>query len=123
MRGAVTVTENALSSLLGLAAHEVPGVVGMAPANVKEGIQKILGQSQARDGVQVSGEGNKRSVEIYIVVAFGTNISAVAENVRERITHAAKSMAGIELEGVRVHVVGVAKPGANTVKKKGSKGA
>jgi uncharacterized alkaline shock family protein YloU len=121
MKGTVTVTENALASLLGLAAHEVPGVVGMAPANVKEGIQKILGQSQARDGVVVSGEGTKRSVEIHIVVAFGTAIAAVAENVRERITHAAKSLAGIELEAVRVHVVGVAKPGM-TVKKKGARG-
>ena len=122
MKGTVTVTENALASLLGLAAHEVPGVVGMAPANVKEGIQKILGQSQARDGVIVSGEGAKRSVEIHIVVAFGTAIAAVAENVRERITHVAKAMAGIELEAVRVHVVGVAKSSVG-VKKKGSRGA
>ncbi len=115
------VTENALASLLGLAAHEVPGVVGMAPANVKEGIQKILGQSQARDGVVVSGDGTRRSVEIHIVVAFGTGIAAVAESVRDRIVHAAKSLAGIELESVRVHVVGVAKPGA-TPKKRGARG-
>jgi uncharacterized alkaline shock family protein YloU len=121
MKGTVTVTENALASLLGLAAHEVPGVVGMAPANVKEGIQKILGQSQARDGVVVSGEGLKRSVDIHIVVAFGTGIAAVAESVRDRIVHAAKTLGGVELESVRVHVVGVAKPGTQT-KKRGVRG-
>ncbi len=121
MKGNITVTENALASLLGLAAHEVPGVVGMAPANLKEGIQKILGQPQSRDGVVVSGEGNTRNVEVYVVVAFGTAIQAVAENVKERIVFAAKSLAGVELEAVKVHVVGVSKPGING-KKKGARG-
>jgi uncharacterized alkaline shock family protein YloU len=121
VKGNITVTENALASLLGLAAHEVPGVVGMAPASLKEGIQKILGQPQSRDGVVVSGEGNTRNVEVYVVVAFGTAIQAVAENVKERIVFAAKSLAGIELETVKVHVVGVAKPGVNG-KKKGARG-
>lgn len=122
MKGTINVTENALASLLGLAAHEVPGVVGMAPANLKEGIQKILGQPQSRDGVVVAGEGTTRSCEVYIVVAFGTAIHAVAENVKDRIVHTAKALAGIELSSVKVHVVGVAKPGATTTKKKGVRG-
>ena len=110
MKGTLTVTENALASLLGLAAHEVPGVVGMAPSNLKEGLQKILGRAQASDGVVVAGEASARTVDVNIVVAFGTNISTVAENVRERIVYTAKTLAGVQLEGVRVHVVGVAKP-------------
>ena len=77
MKGTLTVTENALASLLGLAAHEVPGVVGMAPSNLKEGLQKILGRAQASDGVVVAGEASARTVDVNIVVAFGTNISTV----------------------------------------------
>jgi uncharacterized alkaline shock family protein YloU len=123
VKGTINVTENALASLLGLAAHEVPGVVGMAPANLKEGIQKILGQPQSRDGVVVSGEGTNRNCEIYVVVAFGTAIHAVAENVKDRIVHTAKALAGIDLQNVKVHVVGVAKPGATSPKKKGVRGA
>jgi uncharacterized alkaline shock family protein YloU len=118
MKGTITVTENALASLLGLAAHEVPGVVGMAPASLKEGIQKILGRAQARDGVVVIGDGPKRGVDLHVVVAFGTNINAVAEGVRQRVQYAAKTFAGIELDAVRVHVVGVSKPGANAPKAK-----
>jgi uncharacterized alkaline shock family protein YloU len=109
MKGTITVTENALASLLGLAAHEVPGVVGMAPSNIREGLQKILGRAQARDGVVVAGELHKRTVDLHIVIAFGTNVNAVAENVRERVNYAAKTFAGVELESVKVHVVGVSK--------------
>jgi uncharacterized alkaline shock family protein YloU len=119
MKGTLTVTENALASLLGLAAHEVPGVVGMAPSNLKEGLQKILGRAQASDGVLVAGESHARTVDVHIVVAFGTNISTVAENVRERIVYTAKTLAGVQLEGVSVHVVGVAKPTAGKPGKAG----
>ena len=123
MKGTITVTENALASLLGLAAHEVPGVVGMAPVSLKEGIQKILGRAQARDGVVVVGDGPKRGVDLHVVVAFGTNINAVAEGVRQRVQYAAKAFAGIELDAVRVHVVGVSKPGANAPKAKRARAA
>ncbi len=109
MKGNIVVTENALASLLGLAAHEVPGVVGMASANLRQALAKILERSQARDGVTVTSEGAKRKADIHIVVGFGTNIRAVAENVRERMNYAAKNFAGIELTDVRVHVVGVSK--------------
>ena len=122
MKGTLTVTENALASLLGLAAHEVPGVVGMAPSNLKEGLQKILGRAQASDGVIVAGEATARTVDVHIVVAFGTNISTVAENVRERIVYAAKTLAGVHLEGVRVHVVGVAKPSVGKVSARRTRG-
>jgi uncharacterized alkaline shock family protein YloU len=112
LKGTITVTENALASLLGLAAHEVPGVVGMAPANLREGLQKILGRNQARDGVVVSGEGPRRSVDVYVVVAFGVAIKAVADGVRDRIVYAARTYADVDLDQVRVHVVGVSREAA-----------
>ena len=53
-RDRVTVTDEALATLIGLAAHEVPGVVGMAPATIREGLKRILGVRQADEGVVVS---------------------------------------------------------------------
>jgi uncharacterized alkaline shock family protein YloU len=116
LRGTITVTESALASLLGLAAHEVPGVVGMAPSNLREGIQKILGQGQVSEGVVVSGDPSKRLVDVYVVVAFGVSINAVAESVRDRISYAAKTYAGVELSDVRVHVVAVSKEAVRRAK-------
>ena len=56
-RDRVTVTNEALSTLIGLAAHEVPGIIGMAPANLREGIKRILGARRADEGVEVSRQG------------------------------------------------------------------
>jgi uncharacterized alkaline shock family protein YloU len=107
----VHVADDALASILGLAAHEVPGVVGMAPANIGEGLRRVLGLSQVDEGVVIEHpEGEKRaSVDIHVVVAYGVNIPVVAESVRERARFAARRYAGITLDDVRVHVDGVSR--------------
>ncbi len=107
MSGTIQITEAALASLIGLTAHEIPGVVGMAPANLKEGISRVLGRANASDGVVIGKEGGKFTADLYIVVAYGVSIPRVAENIVERVTHMVKSQAGIELAAARVHAVGV----------------
>lgn len=111
VKDGVTVTSEALATLLGLAAHEVPGVVGMAPVSIREGIKRILGVSQADEGVEVEREegSDTATVDLYVVVAYGVNIPVVADSVRERVQYAAKTYAGIHVDNVRVHVAGVSR--------------
>jgi uncharacterized alkaline shock family protein YloU len=107
LNGHITITEAALASLIGLTAHEVPGVVGMAPANLREGIQRVLGRAHARDGVVIGRDGGQYVADLYVVLAYGVNIPTVARNISERVEHAVKTLAGVELRATRVHAVGV----------------
>ncbi len=108
---AVRVADDALASIIGLAAHEVPGVVGMAPANITEGIRRILGVRQVDEGVVIEHpNGEKRAdVDLHVVVAYGVNIPVVAASIRDRVRYASKSLAGITLDEVRVHVAGISR--------------
>ncbi len=114
-RGAVVdhvqVADDALATVIGLAAHEVPGVVGMAPASLSEGLRRILGVSQVDEGVEVerSEDGAATRIVLHVVVAYGVNIPAVAESVVERVRYAAKTYAGIDVVDVKVHVAGVSR--------------
>jgi uncharacterized alkaline shock family protein YloU len=110
----VRVSDDALATVIGLAAHEVPGVVGMAPASLSEGLRRILGVSQVDEGVEVeraagAAEGAVTKVVLHVVVAYGVNIPAVAESVVERVRYAATTFAGVELADVKVHVAGVSR--------------
>lgn len=107
----VVVTDGALAKVVGLSAHEVPGVVGMAPASLGEGIRRILGTRQVDEGVVISKreQPDRAEVDIHVVVAYGVNIPVVADGVRERVRYAAKTYAGVTIEKVRVHVAGVSR--------------
>lgn len=112
LKGNITVTESALAAILGLAAHEVPGVIGMSPAGIRESISRILGRSEASEGVVVKPDPNapgKYQADLYVVVAFGARIPTVVDSIGERVHWAAKSLAGVELSTVRIHVVGVSR--------------
>ncbi|RJF70994.1 Asp23/Gls24 family envelope stress response protein [Deinococcus cavernae] len=107
MSGSIQITEAALASLIGLTAHEIPGVVGMAPANLKEGISRVLGRANASDGVLIGKEAGKFTADVFIVAAYGVSIPTVARNIAERVEHVCKTQAAIDLSAVRVHAVGV----------------
>ncbi|GMA16695.1 Asp23/Gls24 family envelope stress response protein [Deinococcus metallilatus] len=107
MTGSIVISEAALASLIGLTAHEIPGVVGMAPANLKEGLSRVLGRANAREGVVVGREGGEYTADLYVVVAYGVSIPTVARNIKDRVEHIVKTQAGIELKATRVHAVGV----------------
>jgi uncharacterized alkaline shock family protein YloU len=107
----VRVSDSALATIIGLAAHEVPGVVGMAPASLGEGLRRVLGLAQVDEGVEVvrsDGEDTVR-VDLHVVVAYGVNIPAVADSVRERVQYAASAFAGVKTGDITVHVAGVSR--------------
>lgn len=105
------VSDDALATLIGLAAHEVPGVVGMAPAGFGDGIRRILGVRQADEGVEIDREGDDDApdVVLHVVVAYGVNIPVVAESVEERVRYAAEHYGGVEVADVTVRVAGVSR--------------
>jgi uncharacterized alkaline shock family protein YloU len=107
----VHVSDAAVATIVGLAAHEVPGVVGMAPASLGEGLRRVLGLQQVDEGVEVSHVPASDTVEIHlhVVMAYGVNIPAVAESVRERVTYAAATFAGVKPAQIVVHVAGVSR--------------
>ncbi len=107
----IRVADAALASIIGLAAHEVPGVVGMAPATITEGIRRILGARQVDEGVVIEHpQGHDRAdVDLHVVVAYGVNIPVVADSIRERVRYASESLTGIVLDEVRVHVAGISR--------------
>ena len=107
----IVVTDAALAKIVGLSAHEVPGVVGMAPASLGEGIRRILGVRQVDEGVVLTSLDKplESDVDIHVIVAYGVNIPVVANGVRDRVIYAAKHYAGVTLRAVRVHVEGVSR--------------
>lgn len=107
----VRVSDGALATIIGLAAHEVPGVVGMAPASFSEGLRRILGVAQVDEGVEIQRSSSEESaaVVLHVVVAYGVNIPAVAESVVERVRYASLTFAGVPVTDVRVQVVGVSR--------------
>ena len=105
--GSLHVANEVLADIVGNAALECYGVVGMVSPTTTEGIAKILPASRLRRGVVVSSTENGVHVELYVVIEYGTNINTVSQNLVDQVTFALTEFAKVPLDGVEVHVQGV----------------
>lgn len=102
--GNLHVANDVLADIVGYAAMECYGVVGMTAPNAADGIAKILPASRLRRGVVVNATDEGIHVELYVVIEYGTNISTVSQNLIDQVSFALKEYARVPLEGVEVHV-------------------
>ena len=106
--GKVEISEDYLEKLIG---HEVTscfGVVGMVPRRVKQKLYNRFTKSNMADtGIIVSGNGEKISVEIHIVVTYGININAIAVSITEKVKHIVMEYIGLDIQKVTVKIDGI----------------
>ncbi|MCI8451978.1 Asp23/Gls24 family envelope stress response protein [Enterorhabdus sp. P55] len=102
--GELHVANDVLADMVGNAAMECYGVVGMTAPNAADGIAKILPTSRLRRGVVVDATEEGIHVELYVVIEYGTNISTVSRNLIDQVSFVLSEYARVPLAGVEVHV-------------------
>ncbi len=102
--GDLHVANDVLADIVGYAAMECYGVVGMTAPTAADGIAKILPASRLRRGILVKPTEEGVKVDLYVVIEYGTNISAISQNLVDQVTFALKEYACVPIADVDVHV-------------------
>ena len=103
--GTITYANEVVSVIAGVAANEVEGVAGMCAGG---GISEVFGRNKnITKGVKVELGTEETSVDIYLVIEYGTPIQTAAQNVQENVRKAIETMTGLHVVRVDVHVQGV----------------
>jgi len=92
-----------VATIAGVAAGEVEGIAGMC--NVSGGI--LSKRNAATKGVKVEIGTEEASVDLYVIVEYGTPIQKAAHDAQENVRRAIESMTGLHVVRVDVHVQGV----------------
>lgn len=104
--GKVYITHRAIASVASEAALSSYGVVGLAAKNLAESISQALTKDPNR-GVDVVLNENEISLDVYIVVEYGTRIKSVAISVAENIKYKVEKATGLLVNAVNIHVRGL----------------
>lgn len=106
--GEINVSPGAIAMVAGIAALECYGVVGMASRSLQDGIAELLhGKDNLNKGIEVAIDGDEVTVDLYVIVEYGTRIKEVARNVIERVRYTIESQLGLTATNVNVIVQGV----------------
>ena len=106
--GTIDIANDVISTVVGGAATDNYGVVGMASRNpLKDGVNQILRHDSYSKGVVVRQQDNGVSVDVNIIVGYGTKISEVCRNAQDKVKYNLETMLGVTAKSVNIIVQGV----------------
>lgn len=106
--GIIEITNDVIATVVGGAATDIYGIVGMASKNqIKDNLNDILRRENYSRGVVVRQEDNGIAVDVYTIVSYGTKISEVSRNVQEKVKYNLETLLGVTANSVNVFVQGV----------------
>lgn len=106
--GTIDITNDVIATVVGGAATDNYGVVGMASKNqIRDNVNDILRRENYARGVVVRQEENGVAIDVYVIVSYGTKISEVLRNVQSKVKYNLETMLGVTANSVNVIVQGV----------------
>jgi uncharacterized alkaline shock family protein YloU len=104
--GNIFVSHQAIATIASQSALESYGVVGLAAKNLADGIAQALVKDPMH-GIDVHYDGSVISIDLYIIVEYGTRIKSVAASVADSVRFQVEKAMGLPVNQVNVHVRGL----------------
>ncbi len=100
--GKIEISPAAVASLANHAVLKSYGVVGMSSRNLAQLLHR-----DSKRGVRVHVGDGEITIDLYVIVEYGTRISEVAHNIIENVRFAVEKALGVPVAEVNVHVQGL----------------
>lgn len=104
--GNIFISHHAIATVAQHSALESYGVVGLAAKNLAEGITSVL-VKEAMKGVEVDFHPEGITIDLFIIVEYGTRITMVAASVADTVRYQVEKTIGLPVKSVNVHVRGL----------------
>ena len=105
--GRIEVSPRVVASIVGHAANETYGIVGMAARGLRDGIAERLKRENVHRGVEIQVTPDGLVIELYVIVEYGTRISEVAHNLMSAVSYSVERTLGLPVVSVNVNVQGI----------------
>ncbi len=105
--GTITITKDVIADIAGAATTECYGIVGMASQKIQDGLFQLIGSESMNKGIIVRTKNERITIDLYILVSYGTKISVVAQNIIENVRYKVETLTGVKIEKINVIVQGV----------------
>lgn len=105
--GKVEIADSAVVSVIREAVLSCYGVVDLRPRTTQSALRRRLRRNDPSRGIEIETEDERVTIEISIVVEFGTPIFTVAQNVMQTVQFQVEKLLDMNVERVNVNVDGL----------------
>lgn len=104
--GNIYISHRAIATIAYQSALESYGVVGLAAKNFTEGLTQAIVKDPAL-GVKIEFDGDTITIEMFIIVEYGTHVKSVASSVANSVRYQIEKALGLPVNEINVHVRGL----------------
>jgi len=106
--GRITIVRDTIAQVSGLLAIDCYGIVDLVPMK-KSGntFLNLMNKKRISRGVKVETDGDKISINLYVIVKYGVSIDAVAQSLKKGVKYGVEKFTGMSVQTVNVFVAGV----------------
>ncbi len=104
--GSVSIADDVVAIIAGLAATEVDGVSAMA-GNITNELMSKVGYRSLTKGVKVDIEDGQVKIQMALTMDYGHNIPSTCSKVQEKVKTTIENMTGLEVTDVNIRIAGV----------------
>lgn len=101
--GTVTIAPEVLVTIVRMATEDVPGVHSMS-ADWTRDVNRFFGNTRVGDGVQTHVQGDRVSVDLYVVVEPDANMLELGRRIQAEVTRSIEDLLGMRVQDVNVHI-------------------
>ncbi|MBN2149530.1 MAG: Asp23/Gls24 family envelope stress response protein [Anaerolineales bacterium] len=104
--GSINISPQAIATIAYHSARQSYGVVGLTSKNLVDGLAQVIVKDPSH-GVEVSYDGQNITIDLYVIIEYGTRIKSVASSVRNAVRYNVEKALGMPVKDVNVHVRGL----------------
>jgi uncharacterized alkaline shock family protein YloU len=104
--GSILIQKEAIASIVRQSTLQSYGVVGLAPKNLVESVQQLVGRDP-KYGVEVAFDHDGLVIDLYIIVEYGTRIKSITNSVVNSVKYNVEKTIGLLVRRINVHVRGL----------------
>jgi len=106
--GTISIDNEVIARIAGLAAMECYGVVGMAAKSIRDGFVHILKIESLSKGVRLQVlDTGELVIDLHIIVEYGTNLVAIANTLKSNVRYTVEESVGLKIKEINVYIEGV----------------
>lgn len=104
--GSIRISPRAIATIAFHATRQSYGVVGLTSKNIVNGLARVLVKDPTH-GVEVHFDGQNITIDLYVIIEYGTRIKSVASSVGKTVRYSVEKALGMPVKEVNVHVRGL----------------
>lgn len=106
--GIINIDKEIIARIAGLATMECYGIVGMAARNMKDEVSHLLKIENLTKGLSIIvDEEGLATIDLHIIVEYGTNIMAITDSVKSTVTYKIKEYVNLSVKEINIFVEGI----------------